>query len=457
MSRWDSTASPSVEDPQPVVSSATVAASTSGLTVTAAPVTRRRKGSASTGGHVGRGSSPGTVNGGAGAAPSSPVTTLVSSAATVDPLPDIDLRVRPGRPCVRCGIRPKKPGRGNRLCGVCLPVPRSDRPGRQRPYVPLPCPKCGGPKEPGPGRRMCVACAAIEREASKIRQRARHRMVTLCERCGVRPKGDGIGRKLCDPCRAEKHAPRKCIMCRERPPRAPLARYCELCAIQASVWERERKRAHARALRRDPVRRAREYALRRARKDRKRRASEPSLFLQPHPLVSAIDAAAAKVTSCEDGEAIGGHRVILERIGIDERILYSWRMGQRAKGVGFERVDAVLVALGLGWWEVYGDEHARRPLFTVTERRVLEEKVSRGRVVMPRRVATVNRVRVGDGGVDHGAIAQARAAFERGRPQTTGYPYGRAGRRVNVFLGDTCACGREVVALSRTGKVDVVA
>lgn len=199
----------------------------------------------------------------------------------------------------------------------------------------------------------------------------------------------------------------------------------------------------------------RREASKRYRQRKKRRAPERTLFLQPHPLVSAIDAAAARVTTCEDGEVVGGHRVILGRIGIDERILYSWRMGQRAKGVGFEHVDAVLVALGLNWWEVYGDEHARRPLFTITERRVLDAKMSRGVVVMPRRVATVNRVRVGDGGVDHGAIAQARAAFERGRQQTIGYPYGRAGRRVNVFLGDTCACGAPVGCLTRTGKIDV--
>lgn len=63
--------------------------------------------------------------------------------------------------CERCGVRPKKSGRGQKLCVECPPIPRTrlrDRPDKP----PTPCLRCGADRvgDPFPyNSRLCSGCA----------------------------------------------------------------------------------------------------------------------------------------------------------------------------------------------------------------------------------------------------------------------------------------------------------
>lgn len=84
-------------------------------------------------------------------------------------------------------------------------------------------------------------------------------------------------------------------------------------------------------------------------------------YVPTAPLVAAIRSAAPR---------FGGEKGVARAAGpgVSERLLYSWRVGQRARAT-WDTADAVLLALDLGWWEVFDPEDGPRGVFSTVRSR----------------------------------------------------------------------------------------
>ena len=95
-------------------------------------------------------------------------------------------------------------------------------------------------------------------------------------------------------------------------------------------------------------------------------------------------------------------------LGLNERIHYGWRNGDRPT-LGIDRADEILTRAGLFWWDVWNEDTVRRPVLTVTTY-VRQTKMSRGRPYGCR--ATKRVVRYGDQGTDWTELRRIQELWE---------------------------------------------
>lgn len=272
--------------------------------------------------------------------------------------------------CVTCG-QPKPPGRGRYYCAECEPSSprRVYRPDGSSKRLPRPCPRCGDLALRESGHRLCPDCEAVEHEASVARRNAkRARERKLCAGC-FKPKG-AVGRGIyCQSCkRARKNAVRPCPGPGGTGCGAPIteryAKRCTVCRLKGERIAAERRSAlHAERMRTSPEYRAKRAATLAASHERRKAPlarAHPSK-LPARPLALALRAYIAREErggnvwdllpmSHNDGRA----ETICKRFGLSEKSLRDWESGRRAM-VQLGTADAVLVAIGLGWWDVWTD------------------------------------------------------------------------------------------------------
>jgi hypothetical protein len=253
-------------------------------------------------------------------------------------------------PCVRCGVRPKRPGRGQKLCAECEPVDENRG-----------CMKCGDRITwERRGAHYCVECAGVEHAAAVARKRARKRLERKrCRGCGQAKTGDRINKSpYCRRCQDRRAAPRRCpgLVATSRecgtsfaalPCDAPiLEKHKKKCA-RCRRLGRERERIikadlHEWRMRTDPEYRAAEHARKRAQPPATRRKHKRHRSLPGPPLAAAIERRAAALDASTTS--------LMKSVGSDESALRNWRRGQ---GAAFPKVGVLIDALGLEWWNVW--------------------------------------------------------------------------------------------------------
>lgn len=279
----------------------------------------------------------------------------------------------PGRKlCERCGIRPKKPGKGARLCVECPPLTGNES------RTPGMCIACGvSPKERRQGAWYCLECRDLKAEVAKIKRRVKHHRAP-CITCGGRkPPGHGI--RYCNPCRL-KHSSRDglvmCSGCGENPIRAPRKKYCERCHEMAKVAERRRSRERQRRRRKDDglnEKRRQDQLARRRRQYREARRRERAQMrkLPCAQLADVITRIIAREEAIEPYLVLAGRdpeaKTLVQRIparaaavcaraGVSDKSYYDWRCGKRTQ-VQFNIADRALTNLGLLWHDVWTPEN----------------------------------------------------------------------------------------------------
>lgn len=316
--------------------------------------------------------------------------------------------------------------------GTCAVCEAGLWPGSRKPRVICDAPEC---------KR---AASSLGGKRSTIRQRraAAAQTTKFCRKCertlpldrehfgsnGRTPDGTRrLWDSYCRECRrrmrtALYHADPERHLARNRAERAKFAREASeealahrraLRAAAAARWRAahpERARAASKAwreaLKQDPERlaayrqKAREAAERRAEARAAQDADDHAIAQTPlaaHPLGVAVDAWLRRNRITEDD--------VPDRLGVSSRLVSGWRSGAK-QTVRFGRADDVLTRMGLLWWEVWGDDLARRPVLEARCYRL------RTREVRAPYLELVKVARYGDAGPDDAAIDAARLAFE---------------------------------------------
>lgn len=161
----------------------------------------------------------------------------------------VGLGSRPGRILVdgtyvglcQCGKRPKRRGKGRKLCQVCADHAEA---------LTL-CDNCGADKDaPGNAGRLCMKCRKIPKRARQRKGLTPEKRRKRCTGCGGR-KEPGRCFAYCSQCRADREAYRRpCAECKERPVReGRYMRLCQPCIDAQSLRERTYKREYWRRAR----------------------------------------------------------------------------------------------------------------------------------------------------------------------------------------------------------------
>ncbi len=291
-------------------------------------------------------------------------------------------------------------------------------------------------------RTKCRACLARLEEERQERRRAR----IEAQKSRTWQDDDGVWWRRCTQCREEKPLHTHFAVNRRRKNGAVVYLYeCRKCSskrtTEASRWryqvspEARRKHLEADArwrarnpekatecarkawlrVKNDPVLHERRKRLKReaaaARALAEGRTPKPLLAVVPEEIRAARVPARQLATACDEyvaREVRLGNEDALGRlfahmtVEAGQRALYAWRSGERVS-VSLDEADAVLVALGLLWWDVWNEDTVRLWEYTFVRKRW-----SRSR----KRWERTRSWTVGDRGPDLEELERVRVAFE---------------------------------------------